>query len=90
MHRGNFEGGRAAHCKVQGHSTVGCVKTADPIEMTFAMLIQVHRRNDVLDVGAHWHLLANAIEPSMWSGDAAFCQITLTTCYYYYYYPTMQ
>jgi len=33
--------------------------------------------------GAH---LANATEPSMCGGDAALCQITLTTCYYYYYY----
>ena len=24
-------------------------------------------------------------EPSVYGGDAAFCQITLTTCYYYYY-----
>jgi len=30
---------------------------------------------------AHWHNLANTIEPSMCGGDAACCQITLTTCY---------
>jgi len=36
--------------------------------------------------GAHWHHLANTTEPSMCGGDAALCQITLTTCYYYYYY----
>ena len=29
--------------------------------------------------------LANTIEPSVCGGDAAFCQITLTTCYYDYY-----
>jgi len=29
--------------------------------------------------------LANATEPSMCGGDAALCQITLTTCYYYFW-----
>jgi len=29
---------------------------------------------------ARWRHLANAIEPSMCGGDAALCQITLTTC----------
>jgi len=31
--------------------------------------------------GAHWRHLTNTTEPSMCSGDAALCQITLTTCY---------
>jgi len=26
---------------------------------------------------AHWRHLADTTEPSMWSGDAALCQITL-------------
>jgi len=30
--------------------------------------------------GAHWRYLKNATEPSMCGGDAALCQITLTTC----------
>ena len=30
--------------------------------------------------GAHWRHLANTTEPSMCGGDAALCQITLTTC----------
>ena len=34
--------------------------------------------------GEHWCHLANTTEPSMCGGDAALCQITLTTCYYYY------
>jgi len=33
--------------------------------------------------GAHWRHLANADELSVCSGDAACCQIALTTCYYY-------
>jgi len=33
--------------------------------------------------GAHWRNLANAIEPSMCGGDAAFCQLTLTTSYFF-------
>jgi len=31
---------------------------------------------------AHWRNLMNTIEPSVCGGDAALCQITLTTCYY--------
>ena len=31
--------------------------------------------------GAHWRQLANATEPSVCGGDAALCQITLTTCW---------
>jgi len=30
--------------------------------------------------GAYWRHLANTTEPSMCGGDAALCQITLTTC----------
>jgi len=30
-------------------------------------------------IGAHWRHLANTIEPSMCGGDAALCQITLTS-----------
>jgi len=30
---------------------------------------------------AHWHHLANIIEPSVCGGDAVLCQITLTTCF---------
>ena len=31
----------------------------------------------------HWRNLTNTIQPSICGGDAACCQITLTTCYYY-------
>jgi len=30
--------------------------------------------------GAHWRHLGNTTEPSVCCGDAALCQITLTTC----------
>jgi len=33
------------------------------------------------DGRAHWLNLANTIEPSACGGDAALCQITLSTCY---------
>ena len=36
-----------------------------------------------LYMGAHWRHLANSTELSMCGGDAALCQITLTTSYYY-------
>jgi len=39
--------------------------------------------NPVLVASAYWHHLANNVEPSMCGGDAAYCQITFTTCYYY-------
>ena len=32
--------------------------------------------------GAHWRHLTNTTEPSMCDGDAACCQITLTTCFW--------
>jgi len=35
-----------------------------------------------LYMGAHWLQLANTTEPSVCGVDAAFCQITSTTCYY--------
>jgi len=34
--------------------------------------------------GPHLRHLNDTTEPSMCGGDAALCQITLTTCYYYY------
>ena len=34
--------------------------------------------------GAHWRYLVNTTESSVYGGDAALCQISLTTCYYYY------
>jgi len=33
-------------------------------------------------LGAQWSHLANMTEPFMFGGDAALCQITLTTYYY--------
>ena len=41
----------ASHCKVQGHSTVVCAKTAEPIGMLFGLWAQMGRRNHVLDWG---------------------------------------
>ena len=35
MGSGNFEGERAAHCKVYEHFAVICAKMAEPIEMPF-------------------------------------------------------
>jgi len=55
-------------------------KTAEPITMPFGLWTRVGPRNRVLDEGAHWRQLANTTEPSMCGGDAALCQINLTTC----------
>jgi len=53
---------------------------AEPIEMLFGIWTYVDPRKHVFSGGAHWCHLANTIEPSMCSGDAACCQIALTTC----------
>jgi len=54
MGRDNFfwGGGVAAHCKVMGHFTVRCAKTAEPIDMPFWMKTQVGLWTYVLDGGA--------------------------------------
>jgi len=55
-------------------------KMAELIEISFAyrlFLVQVTVR-----WGANWRHLANMTERSVRGGDAAFCQITLTTCLY--------
>jgi len=55
------------------------------IKIQFETLSLVGLRNRVLDVGAHWRHLANTTEPSVCGGDAALCQITLTSYYYVIY-----
>jgi len=56
-------------------------KTAEPIEMSFGMWTWVGPSKYVLKWSAHWHHLANTIEPSMCGGDTVLCHIALTTCY---------
>jgi len=59
-------------------------KTAEPIEVPFGLWSRVGPRKHVLDWGsALWRNLANTIESSMCGDDAAFCQITSTTCYHH-------
>jgi len=53
-------------------TVVSLAKTAEPIEMSFGAWTRVGPAKHVLDGGAHWRNLANAIEPSMCGGDAAF------------------
>jgi len=57
-------------------------KTAEPIEMPFVLRLRtrVGPRKHVLGGDEHWQHLLNTTKPSMCGGDAAFCQITLTTC----------
>jgi len=50
--RGNFGENVAGHCKVMGHSTVSCARTAEPIDMTFWSKTRVGPKNHVLDWGA--------------------------------------
>ena len=47
-----FEGEWASHCKVEGHSTVVCGKTAERIEMPFGLWAPMGPRNRVLHGGS--------------------------------------
>ena len=49
----NFLGEWASYCKVQGHSTVVCAKTAEPIGMPFGLWARMGPRNHVLDGGPY-------------------------------------
>jgi len=71
-------------------TAASCAKTAEPIDMPFGLRTWVGPRNNVglLDGvqiphrrGQFWGKRAHCIQgmPSMCGGDAAFCQITLTT-----------
>ena len=70
---------------------MSCVKAAEPIDLLFGLWTWVgqrkHKFNRVRHMAplcphgrAHWCHMANTIEPSICVGDAALCQITLTTC----------
>jgi len=59
---------------------MSCAKTDEPVKMSFWLRTRVCLRKHVLGgvhTAATWR-----IEPSMFGGDVACCQITLTTCYY--------
>jgi len=75
-----WRGEGAFCCEVTALSTVSCAKTDEPIKMWLGMWTRVGLREHVLDVCAHWCHLTNMTEASMCGGDAALCQITLTTC----------
>ena len=65
------------------HSAVSCAKMAKQIEMVFG-LTWTKRRTHVFHGGtlAQPSEYDYTTEPSVFSGDAALCQITLTTCYH--------
>ena len=63
--------------------TLSSAKMDKRTEMPFRQQTQAGLRNHALDGGTHWRHLVNMTERSVHSGDAASCQITLTTCYYY-------
>jgi len=58
MGRGKVLGGElVSHCKVQGHSTVVCAKTAEPIGMPFGLWARMGRRNHWIGVHRCWGTL---------------------------------
>jgi len=76
------------------HSDVSYAKMAEPIDLPFGLWTRVGRRKHkfsrIHQVApmcphgrAHWCHLANTIKPSVCGGDAALCQITLTTCLHF-------
>jgi len=68
--------------RARQHSAVGCAKIAKPVEMPFGLWTWVGQRKQVLHggLGAHCRNLAHTLEPSVCGGDAALCQITVTSC----------
>jgi len=76
------------------HSAVSSAEMAEPSDLPFGLWTRVGQRNRKFSCirqvvplcshgRAHWRHLANAVEPSVCSGYAALCQITLTTCFSY-------
>jgi len=53
-------------------TVVSSGKTAEPSEMLFGLWTPVGLRKHVLCRSSDWHNAANAIEPPMCGGDAAF------------------
>ena len=51
------------------------------MEMLFVLWTRLDPRKQVRR-RAHWRNLAKTTEPSVCGGNAALCQLTLTTCYY--------
>ena len=90
--KGQFWAKRSPIVKYRDFCAVNCAKTAEHIDLPFGLWTgwaegstsSVEWVPMCLHVRAHWRHLANTIEPSVCGGDAALCQITLTTCYYYY------
>jgi len=72
---------RAASSVGRSVTAVSPAKTAELIEMPSGLSNRVGPRNHVLGGSAHWHHLANTIEPSVCGDNAACCQITLNTCF---------
>jgi len=75
---------RVARCKVYGCCAVSCAKTAQPMKMPFGIWTLVGPRKHVLCIRWECTLAPSDdhTEPYMWGGNAAYCQITWTTCYY--------
>jgi len=59
---------------------VSPAKTAEPIKTVIWDVDLGGPKEPCIKWGAHWRHLANMTEPSVCGGDAALCQITLTTC----------
>ena len=72
--RDNFEGEQEPARIIAGHvrwSVYSARGRTGPVLMPIG-----------LDLGAYWRNLSNTIGQSVCGGDAALCQITLTTCFF--------
>ena len=65
--------------KVQGHSSCSILQQL-PFVLRLMNVDSGGPGKHVLDRDEHWRYLVNPFKPSVCSGDAVFCQITLTTC----------
>jgi len=60
-------------------------KTVEPIDLPFGLWTRLGQRKHKFNALVRWRRnVAITTEPSVCCGDAALCQITLTTCCYYH------
>ena len=73
---------------VRRHSAVSCVKMGEPIDLPLGLWTSVGRMKQKFSRICQVAPCEGSLAPRgeydwICGGDAALCQITLTTCYYY-------
>ena len=78
--KGQFWGRKVRTIIIWVHSEL-CEKWLNRSKIPFGLWTWMGARKHVLHGGAHYRYLANITEPSVFGGDAEYCQMTLSTCY---------